>query len=194
MDLLKAINQNIKLQESEIAELQQFVTEMEELESKNLFHLNEIFGGESRKEKQRRQEALARTAARGKSGRAASNAEGGWKGGQDSSGRLAELLKLFGTPVFNGQEPPQRPNGMTLEDYKIWITGAGERAAPSDNGPAIGPEVGNIIRKNGVLYQVTSSSNLSSIAQDKEGRKIKVDWATLGKPVAKGGMTLYEVS
>lgn len=194
MDLFKAINENLRAEEAEIAELREFIIEMDKRDASNLFQLNEIFGGESRKEKARRAAALARTVERGKSGRVERAKDGAWSGGVDNSGRLAELLKLFGTPVFNGQEPPQRPNGMTLEDYKIWITGAGEKAAPSDNGPAIGPEVGNIIRKNGILYQVTSSSNLSSIAQDKEGRKIKVDWATLGKPVAKGGMTLYEVS
>jgi len=194
MDLLKDINKNIKLQEAEIAELEQFVADMAELESKNLFQLDEIFGGESRKEKQRRQEALARTAARGKSGRAASNAEGDWQGGVKGEGRLAELVKLFGEPTFDNGEPPRIPEGMTQQDYEIWIAGFKDKQQASNLGPAVGPEVGNIIRKNGVLYQVTSSANLSSIAKDKEGRKIKVDWATLGKPVHKGGMTLYEVS
>lgn len=194
MDLLKSINKNIKLEEAEIAELQQFVNEMEELDAKNLFRLDEIFGGESRKERQRRNAARARLAVDGRSSRVAKNAEGGWSGGIKGEGRLAELVKLFGEPVFDNGTPPRIPEGMTQQDYDIWIAGFAAKQESSKNGPSVGPEVGHIIRKNGVLYQVISSSNLTSIAKDKEGRKIKVDWATLGKPVHKGGMTLYEVS
>ena len=194
MDLFKSLNQSIKLQEVEIAELREFVEAMDLLDSKNLFRMDEIFGGKDRKAEERRKEALARTAARGKSGRVEAEKAKGWQGGIKNEGRLAELVKLYGTPKFDNGTPPRKPKGMSPEDYKIWIEGFAKNQEQSKLGPAVGPEVGNIIRKNGVLYQVVSSSNLSSIAKDKEGRKIKVDWETLGKPVEKGGMTLYNAS
>ena len=206
MELFKALNQSIKEYNNEVAELREFKAEIAAIRAKNLFNLGEAFPGSGILTRKGREETAARKNEEkirqreaedemARQARAAQRAgTDGWEKGVDNTGRLAELNKLYGKPVFDNGVPPKRPTPMSPEDYKIWIEGLAKDPKNTELPAPVGPEVGNIIRKNGVLYQVTSSANLTSIAQDKEGRKIKVDWATLGKPEHKGGMTLYNVS
>ena len=191
LNLLKSLNENINRQIEEEIEILEFVMEMDDQEDKRLLRVDEIFGGSKKRKEEEALERRKRVMARGKMGSVEKNKQGAWSGGVMGEGRLAELVKQFGPPTFDNGRPPRKPEGMSPEDYKIWIEGFAKQNKEVDLGPSVGPAIGDIIRKNGTLYQVISSKDLFSIAKDKEGNKIRVGWDSLGKPQTKNDITLF---
>jgi len=191
MNLLQSINKTLKEEAQLQAEVREFIAEMETPDETNLFRLNELFGGNKKKEEMmaRRRRAIER----GKIGSVERNKEGEWQGGVMGEGRLAELVKLFGKPVFDNGKPPRKPEGMSPEDYKIWIKGFAQEERTVDTGPAVGPAVGDVVRDKGVMYRIDSQKGLSSSGKNKDGDVKSFNWDSLKKSKEVDGIQVFTV-
>ena len=193
MDLLKSIQEQLRQHDVEVQEVRALAEAVEALDAKNIFRLDEIFGGKKKAAEAEKQERLKRVMSRGKIGSVEAK-KGDWEGGAMGSGRLAELVKLYGIPKFDNGTPPHKPEGMSPEDYKIWIAGHDKQRKESLLGDAVGPAVGDAIRANGELYQVTGTSGLASIVVNAEGKKVKVSWNKLGPGKDVDGKKVYTLT
>jgi len=160
--------------------------------------LNEFFGS-SQKKKER--EARARAVARGKSSRGNANKESSVKGGKDNSGLLAQINKEFGVAKLVNGKLPKIPAGMSRPDYEIWVSlllSQMETKKPTDLGAKMGPEKGDVIRKNGQVWLVTNPNTKKdgrsfATVKNRAGDVVDIDWAKLPKPKDFEGKSVYDL-